>query len=191
MFPAGLAPFATVVDTAPLKAAVAKLPSKKVDLAWVTSYGAPAQQVAELCQTELAPLGLDITIRAMPSAEEFDLVNQAAGKRPDLMVGGIGGDALHLDTAARIFLRTGAKPLNFFQYSNKTLDALMDSAIEQPTEDKMNAVYLEMTKIIEDDALWVPFCRTPYNFIAQKYISGVEQNSYIPYIFNPDKITKV
>jgi peptide/nickel transport system substrate-binding protein len=190
MFPAGLAPFATVVDTAPLKAAVAKLPSKKVDLAWVTSYGAPAQQVAELCQTELAPLGLDITIRAMPSAEEFDLVNQAPSKRPDLMIAGIGGDALHLDTAARIFLRTGAKPLNFFAYSNKTLDALMDTAIEQPTDDKMNQVYLEMTKIIEEDALWVPFCRTPYNFISQKYISGVEQNSYIPYIFNPDKITK-
>jgi peptide/nickel transport system substrate-binding protein len=190
MFPAGLAPFSTTVDTAPLKAEVAKLASKKVDLAYVTSYGAPAQLIAELCQTQLAPLGLDVTIRAMPSAQEFDLVNQPPGKRPDLMIAGIGGDALHLDTAVRIFLRTGAKPLNFFAYSNKEIDDLMDKAITQPTADKMNQIYLQMTTIIEDEALWVPFCRTPYNFVAHKYISGVELNSYIPDIFNPDKITR-
>jgi peptide/nickel transport system substrate-binding protein len=190
MFPAGLAPFSTDLNTAPLAAAVKNLPSKTVDMAYVTSYGAPAQQIAELCQAQLAPLGLNATIRAMPSAEEFDLVNQAPGKRPDLMIAGIGGDALHLDTAARIFLRTGAKPLNFFAYSNKTLDSLMDLAIQQPTEDKMNQIYLQMTKLIESEALWVPFCRTPYNLIAQKYISGLMLNSYIPEIFNPDKITR-
>lgn len=191
MFPAGLAPFSTDVNPAPLKALVAKLPTKKVDMAWVTSYGAPAQQVAELCQTQLAALGLEVAIRSMPSAQEFDLVNQPANKRPDLMIAGIGGDALHLDTAARIFLRTGAKPLNFFAYANKTLDDLMDQAIQQPTDDKMNQVYLEMTKLIEDEALWVPFCRTPYNFIAHNYIDGVDQNSYIPYIFVPNEIKKV
>jgi peptide/nickel transport system substrate-binding protein len=47
-----------------------------------------------------------------------------------------------------------------------------------------------MTKLIEAEALWVPFCRTPYNLITQKYISGLMLNSYIPEIFNPDKITR-
>ena len=118
------------------------LPSKKVDLAWVTSYGAPGQQVAELIQTQLAPTGLDITVRAMPSAESFDLANQPAEKRPDLMVAGIGGDALHLDTVLRIFLRTGAKPLNYFQYGNPTVDRLMDEAITKPTIDETNQAYV-------------------------------------------------
>lgn len=191
MFPDGMAPFSTSFDLGPLKAKIPSLPSKKIDLAWVTSYGAPAQLVAELVQTQLAPTGLDITIRAMPSAEEFDLCNQPPSKRPDLMVAGIGGDALHLDTALRIFLRTGAKPLNFFGYSSPALDKAMDDAIRQPTTDAMNQAYLAITKTIEDEALWVPLCRTPYNLVMHKDITGLELDSYIPEIFTANKIKRV
>ena len=190
MFPTGLATFDPPVDIGPLQAKVATLPSKKVDLAWVTSYGAPGQQVAELIQTQLAPTGLDVTVRAMPSAESFDLANQPADKRPDLMVAGIGGDALHLDTAMRIFLRTGAKPLNYFQYGNPDIDRLMDVAVTKPTADETNEVYLQMTEIIEDEALWVPLCRIPQNMVMQSYIEGVQQDSYIPYVFAPQKISR-
>ncbi len=190
-FPAGLLPVSTSFDLGPLEAMVPTLPSNKVDLAWVTSYGAPGQQVAELIQTQLAPTGLDITVRAMPSAESFDLANQPADKRPDLMVAGIGGDALHLDTVLRIFLRTGAKPLNYFQYGNPEVDKLMDEAITKPTTEATNETYITVSKIIEDEALWVPLCRRPENMITQKAIDGIVQNSYLPYIFKPDAIKRV
>jgi peptide/nickel transport system substrate-binding protein len=190
LFPAGLAPISVDYDLGPLEELVSGLDSTEVDLAWVTSYGAPGQQIAELIQTQLAPIGLDITIRAMPSAEQFDLCNQPADKRPDIMVGGIGGDALHIDTAARIFLRTDAKPLNFFGYANSEVDRLMDEAITKPTLDETNQVYLEITEIIAEDALWVPLCLNPYNFVSHKYIDGVEQNSYLPYLFTPNKIAR-
>jgi peptide/nickel transport system substrate-binding protein len=190
-FPAGLIPVSTDFDIKPLEAIVPTLPSKKIDLAWVTSYGAPAQQVAELIQTQLAPTGLEITVRAMPSAESFDLANQPAEKRPDLMVAGIGGDALHLDTVLRIFLRTGAKPLNYFQYGNPEVDRLMDEAVTQPTADATNQTYITVTKIIEDEALWVPLCRRPENTITHKGIDGIEQNSYLPYVFNASAIKRV
>ena len=191
MFPEGLAPFDSPVDIGPLEAIVPTLASKNVDLAWVTSYGAPGQQVAELIQTQLAPTGLEITVRAMPSAESFDLANQPAERRPDLMVAGIGGDALHLDTAMRIFLRTGAKPLNDFQYGNPEVDRLMDEAITKPTDTEMNQVYLQITELIRDEALWVPLCRIPQNMVMHAYVDGVEQDSYIPYVFSPNKITRV
>ncbi|EHB50404.1 extracellular solute-binding protein family 5 [Mycolicibacterium rhodesiae JS60] len=190
MFPKGLAPFDTPVDIAPLQAIVPTLPTKKVDLAWVTSYGAPGQQVAELIQTQLAPTGLDVTVRAMPSAESFDLANQPAAKRPDLMVAGIGGDALHLDTVMRIFLRTGAKPLNYFQYGNPEVDRLMDEAVTKPTAEQTNQVYLQITEIIEDEALWVPLCRRIDNTITQKQINDFVGNSYLPYIFDPVAIRR-
>jgi peptide/nickel transport system substrate-binding protein len=190
MFPTGLATFDPPVDIGPLQAKVATLPSKKVDLAWVTSYGAPGQQVAELIQTQLAPTGLDVTVRAMPSAESFDLANQPADKRPDLMVAGIGGDALHLDTAMRIFLRTGAKPLNYFQYGNPDIDRLMDVAVTKPTADETNEVYLQMTEIIEDEALWVPLCRRMDTTITQAQIDGFVGDSYLPYIFDADAIKR-
>ena len=191
MFPEGLAPFDTPVDIGPLQAMVPKLSGKKLDLAWVTSNGAPAQQVAELIQTQLAPTGLEITVRAMPSAEWFDVCNQPAERRPDLLVATMGGDALHLDTAVRIFLRTGAKPLNAYQYGNPEVDRLMDEAVTKPTTDETNQTYLQITEIIEDEALWVPLCRTPQNMVMHGYIDGVEQDSYIPYIFTPNKITRV
>jgi peptide/nickel transport system substrate-binding protein len=191
MFPEGLAPFDYPVDIGPLQAMVSMLPNKKLDLAWVTSNGAPAQQVAELIQTQLAPTGLEITVRAMPSAEWFDLCNQPAERRPDLLVATMGGDALHLDTAVRIFLRTGAKPLNAFQYGNPVVDRLMDEAIKKPTTDETNQIYLQITEIIRDEALWVPLCRIPQNMVAHAYIDGVEQDSYIPYIFTPNKISRV
>jgi peptide/nickel transport system substrate-binding protein len=190
-FPAGLTPFSTDFDLGPLEAIVPTLPSNKVDLAWVTSYGAPGQQVAELIQTQLAPTGLEITVRAMPSAESFDLANQPAEKRPDLMVAGIGGDALHLDTVLRIFLRTGAKPLNYFQYGNPVVDRLMDEAITKPTTAETNQGYVEITELIEDEALWVPLCRRPENMISQNDIDGFVQNSYIPYIFDATAIKRV
>lgn len=189
-FPAGLVPFDTPVDIGPLQAMVPQLPDKKIDLAWVTSYGAPAQQVAELIQTQLAPTGLDVSVRAMPSAESFDLCNQPADKRPDLMVAGIGGDALHLDTVLRIFLRTGAKPLNYFQYGSPTVDRMMDEAILEPTVDNTNQDYIAVSKLIMDEALWVPLCRRPDNTVTQKYIDGVVQNSYLPYIFDADAIKR-
>lgn len=190
-FPAGLTPYSTDFDLGPLEAIVPTLPSKKVDLAWVTSYGAPGQQVAELIQTQLAPTGLEITVRAMPSAESFDLANQPAEKRPDLMVAGIGGDALHLDTVLRIFLRTGAKPLNYFQYGNPTVDRLMDEAITKPTIDETNKAYVQITELIEDEALWVPLCRRPENMISHKGIDGIVQNSYLPSIFDAGAIKRV
>jgi peptide/nickel transport system substrate-binding protein len=186
-----LAPFPSQVDTGPLKALVAKLPSKKVDLAWGADGGAPRQQMAELVQTQLAACGLDVTVRTMPSAQMFDLPNQPASKRPDMMVAFLGGDALHLDTTLRILARTGAKPLNFYQYSNKTLDALMDKAIAQLTVAKMDAVYQQCSKIILDDAIWIPLCLPPNTTVAHKYIGGIEDNSFYPAIFWPNAIKNV
>lgn len=190
MFPAGLAPFDAAVDIGPLSAMVPALPKKKLDLAWVTSNGAPAQQVAELIQTQLAPTGLEITVRAMPSAEWFDMCNQPPERRPDLLVATMGGDALHLDTAVRIFLRTGAKPLNAYQYGNPEVDRLMDEAVTKPTPEQTNEVYLQITDILRDEALWVPLCRVPQNMVAQAYIGGVEQDSYLPYVFNSATIRR-
>jgi peptide/nickel transport system substrate-binding protein len=190
LYPAGILPISSEVDLAPLEALVPSLPSKKIDLAWVTSYGAPAQTVAELIQTQLAPTGLDITIRAMPSAESFDLVNQPPGNRPDIMVAGIGGDALHLDTAVRIFLRTGAEPLNYFQYADPEVDRLMDVARSKPTTEEANEVYRELTEILRDEALWIPFCPRPDNLILHNYLGGLRQNSYLPYVFTANRLRR-
>ena len=188
--PAAMAPFPADVDTAPLKALVSALPSKKVDLAWAADGGAPRQQMAELVGNQLSALGLEVTVRTMPVAEEFDLANQPPEKRPDILVAFLGGDTLHLDTTFRILLRTGAKPLNFFQYSNLELDKLMDEAVRAPTTKQMNAIYQRCSELVTDDAIWIPLCLPPNSVITQNYITGIEANSFFPQILWPPAIKR-
>lgn len=189
-FPSSLAPFPTQVDGAALKALVPSLPSKKIDLAWSADGGAPRQQMTELIQTQLASYGFDVTVRTIPVSEQFDLANQPPEKRPDMMVSFLGGDALHLDTTFRILARTGAKPLNFYQYSNPELDALMDQAVQAQTPEQMQATYQQCSKIILDDAVWIPLCLPPNSTIARSSISGIEDNSFYPPIFWPQSLKR-
>ncbi|GLP77346.1 ABC transporter substrate-binding protein [Mycobacterium antarcticum] len=180
--PPALAPFPTTVDTAPLKALVAGLPSKKVDMAWISDGGAARQQMAELVQSQLAAVGLDVTLRTMQPSEQFDLVNQPGDKRPDLMMSFVGGDTFHLDTTFRIMFRTGAAPLNYYQYSNPKLDEMMDAAVLKPTTAEMNAVYQQMSQLMLDEAIVIPMCMPPTSAIAQSDITGIETNSFFPQI---------
>jgi peptide/nickel transport system substrate-binding protein len=144
--------------------------------------------MAELVQTQLAAVGLNVTVRQLPTAQVFDLANQPQAKRPDLFIDWLGGDALHLDTVLRIMLRTGAKPLNLFSFSFPELDKLMDEAILQPTTEKMNAVYVEATKFVMDQAIFVPFCSQPFPIIARNYLTGIVQDSDLPEVIYADKI---
>lgn len=188
--PPAMAPFPEEVDTTALAAMVGSLPSKKVDLAWAADGGAPRQQMAELIQNQLATVGLDVTVRTLPVSEMFDLSNQPPEKRPDLMVAFLGGDTLHLDTTFRILLRTGAAPLNFYQYSNPQLDELMDQAVRAPTTEQMNAVYEQCSTIVLDEAIWIPLCLPPNSTITQKSLTGIESNSFYPQIFWPPALKR-
>jgi peptide/nickel transport system substrate-binding protein len=184
------APLPTTVDTGPLKALVPKLASKKVDLAWSADGGAPFQQAAGLLQIQLSALGLDVAVRTIPTAEVYDLVNQPAAKRPDMLMAVFGGDALHLDSTLRILFRTGAKPVNFFQYSNPELDRLMDEAVRQPTKQKTNDIYSQCSRLIEDQALLLPLCVPPVSNVSHNDIAGIEPNSFLAQIFWPQAIKR-
>ena len=180
--PPELAPFPTAPDTAAIKALVAGLPSKKVDLACLSDGGAARQQMAELVQSQLAAVGLDVALRTMQPAEQFDLANQPSDKRPDMMLCYVGGDAFHLDTTFRIMYRTDAKPLNFYQYSNPEVDRLMDEAILQPSTAEMNAVYQKLSAVFADDGILIPMCVPPTSAITHPDITGFAVNSYLPQV---------
>ena len=184
------ASFPSEVNTAPLRALAPTLKGTTIDLAWGADGGAPRGQMAELIQTQLAACGLNVTVRVIPVAEEFDLANQPPSKRPDILVTFLGGDALHLDTTLRILLRTGAHPLNFYQYSNPELDQLMDLAVRQPTAAKMDAVYQQCSQIVLDEALYIPLCLPPNSTIAHSYLTGIEDNSFYPAIFWPQALKR-
>jgi peptide/nickel transport system substrate-binding protein len=186
MFPPGLAPFKPEYDPSVLKALVKNLPSKKVDLAYSESGGAPYRRMAELTQTQLATVGLDVTVRGMPSSQVFALATGPADQRPDILLWVHGGDALHVDTVMRIFFRTGAAPLNWAQYTLPALDVEMDKALTEPTEDAVNAHYVHMAEVMIDEAWVVPLASRPVAVIARSTISNFDSDSYLPSIITFD-----
>jgi peptide/nickel transport system substrate-binding protein len=140
-FPDGAAPDMPAYDPSQLTKLVKGLSSKKVDMAYGLQGGATNRLLAELIQTELQATGLDATIRGIPTSQEFALYNTPDGQRPDLLLDVWGGDAMHVDTDVRIFLRTGAAPLNWFDFGLPEADASMDAGATATSQDEVIKQY--------------------------------------------------
>jgi peptide/nickel transport system substrate-binding protein len=56
--------------------------------------------------------------------------------------------------------------------------------------DEMNAVYEQCSKVVIDDAVWIPLCMPPNSIITRSNISGVEANSFYPQILWPPALKR-
>jgi peptide/nickel transport system substrate-binding protein len=139
-------------DPSVLKGLVAGLSSKKVDLAY-SSDDARNQRGAELIQTELSALGLQVTTRAIPIAQVFDLPNQK-DQAPDLLYATVNPDAAHPDTWVRIFNST-AGALNWEQCSVPAADAAMDAGLAATDKATIQADYATSVDALVDSGCWV------------------------------------
>jgi peptide/nickel transport system substrate-binding protein len=141
-------------DTGPLLALMDGLPSKKLDIAYDEQGGATDRRLTELLQAQLQELGFDATVRGIPTSQAFAMWETPQDRRPDLMVNVAGGDALNPDTQLRIFYRTGAAPLNWFNYSDPEIDAAMDSATAQSDPAAAEKLYAEAGTLVVEEA-WI------------------------------------
>jgi peptide/nickel transport system substrate-binding protein len=159
-FPGGCYPDGLVADNPkPDPAALAKLvkglPSKKVDIAYGEEGGATNRLMAQLLQTELQAAGLQVTVRGIPTSQEFALYNTPDNQRPDILLDLFGGDTLHVDTMLRIVFRTGAAPLNWFTFTFPQADALMDQAWAATDQDQVAKLYTQSAQVVRDEAVLV------------------------------------
>ncbi|MGV9675489.1 ABC transporter substrate-binding protein [Nocardia sp. NPDC003482] len=160
VLPEGVAPDAPDHDVSPLKALIARLPDgdKRIDLAYDEAGGATDARVAELLQTQLAALGLTARVRALPTSQVFALHAAPVGQQPHLLVHGYGGDALDADTTLRIFFRTGVAPINWFNYSDPALDAVMDAGKRSVGKADAERHWVEGARIVTDQAWIINLC---------------------------------
>jgi peptide/nickel transport system substrate-binding protein len=154
-FPGGTFPEGAVADNPPydpsqLTKLTKSLASKKVDLAYGQQGGATNRLMAELVQTELQAAGLDVTVRGIPTSQEFALYNTPDGQRPDILLDSFGGDTLHVDTMVRIVFRTGAAPLNWFDYSFPSADQAMDVASAATDQTEVIKQYTASANTVRD-----------------------------------------
>jgi peptide/nickel transport system substrate-binding protein len=147
-FPNGAVPDAPPYNPSLLSTMAKNLPSKKVDMAYGEEGGATSRLLLELVQVQLQALGLDVTVRGIPTSLEFALTTTPDAQRPDILLDVWGGDATHVDTDVRIFFRTGAAPLNWFDYSIPAADASMDVGLKATDQPAVIAAYTDVAKQI-------------------------------------------
>ncbi|MCW2620929.1 MAG: extracellular solute-binding protein family 5 [Frankiales bacterium] len=157
------------VDPSVLKGLVAGLGNKKVDLAYVND-DSTNQRMADLIQTKLAAAGLQVTTRPMPIAQAFDLPNQPAGSRPDMLLATLNPDAVHPDTYARIFMSTPGA-LNWLQGSVPAADAALDAGLKTNDPATVDASYVEAGKLLAASGLWLDLADVKETIIARKGIT--------------------
>jgi peptide/nickel transport system substrate-binding protein len=171
-FPDGAAPDAPVYDPSVLTKMVKGLPSKKVDLGYGLEGGATTRLLAELVQTELQATGLSVTTRGVPTSQEFALYNTPDAQRPDLLLDVWGGDAVHVDTDVRIFFRTGAAPLNWFDFSVPAADSDMDLGAAATDQTVVVQKYADTAKAIIDQGLMLSLANLDDVFVARAGITN-------------------
>ncbi len=171
-FPDGAAPDNPKYEPSELTSVVKNLSSKKVDLAYSLMGGAANQVMGELIQAELAATGLDVTVRGIPTASEYDLYNLPDAKRPDLLIEVFSGDAMNPDSAVRIFLRTGAAPLNWFDYSIPTADTAMDVGQASTSNAQFVNKYAQVAKLYVDADYILKIANTDDVFVSRAGITG-------------------
>jgi ABC-type transport system substrate-binding protein len=144
-----------------------------------------------LIGAQLLALGLNVTTRALSSAQMYDLGSGPADLRPDLLLGGnwSTGDGLHVDTGLQIQLYSGSTLLNYFGFADPAMDALIDEARAQPTEEASDAVYQEIADRINEMKFILPLGHDVQAVVAVAGIDNIEINSYLKTLFYPERLT--
>ena len=159
-------------DLSKLKAAVDALPDgdRTVDFAYSEDEGGTIPRLAETIQTTLADAGLDVTVRAMPIAEVFDLVNNK-DSAPDLLLWTMNPDAAHPDTWIRIFMNsTGA--LNYLLCPSPEADALMDQGLQSTDPAQVTELYGQAGDAVVDTGCYTTIADNKEIVVARKGITG-------------------
>jgi peptide/nickel transport system substrate-binding protein len=175
-FPDGAAPDDPVYDPSQLPALTKNLSSKKVDLAYGLNGGAGYRLMADLIQTQLQAAGLDVSVRGLPTSQEFSLYNTPDGQRPDLLIDFWGGDAMHVDTDVRIVFRTGAAPLNWFNYSVPEADTAMDLGASATDQSQVIAHYAASAAAISNEAFFLHIANLYDVFVARAGITNLKHD---------------
>ncbi|MDQ1702652.1 MAG: peptide/nickel transport system substrate-binding protein [Frankiaceae bacterium] len=169
VLPAGMGQSLPGGDPSKLQALVGGLASKKVDLAYSTDEPSN-QRMAELIQTKLQAIGLDVTVRGLPIAQVFDLPNQAA-TAPDAIVTTMNPDAVHADTWGRIFNYTKGA-LNWLMCTVPAADAAMDAGLHEVDQAKQDADYGKAAELYSASGCWVDIADVQETVVARAGLTG-------------------
>ena len=137
-----------------------------------THYGDTEADVATLLKKQLEATGLiEVEIK---SAEWATYVDNARNARMMLSLFGWYPDYIDPDDFLTPFLKTGANKWTGSQYSNPTVDQLLEQASIEVDQAKRSQLYEQVQRKLAEDTPFIPLLQGSLTIVYSKNVGGVE-----------------
>lgn len=174
VLPEGKGAFNPTYDPSKLKALVATLPSKKVDLAYTTDDALNAQ-VAQLLQTQLSAAGLEVTTRGVTQETTWAWPTQDQG-RPNMLILPANSDDADPSAFPTVFYsRTGG--LSYFAPTNvAAADQLIVDGLRAESEAAAAQKYAAAADLYTTSGNYLPLADQRAVIVARSGLCGWEHD---------------
>lgn len=177
LLPEGSAPLGYAAGAAGGGAGIPK--GLSLDVVYTPDSSGVQRRLADLIQQKLTQAGVKVNSRQVELATVFgyrDDVKDAA----DIYLSTPTPDAAHPDAWGRIVWYTEGG-LNFFNYSNKRVDAALDAGVAEQDDSKAAAHYAEAGKLAVADRAVNPLAQVKDVMVLNANLTGVEHSPAYPW----------
>ncbi|HVW80980.1 MAG TPA: ABC transporter substrate-binding protein [Mycobacteriales bacterium] len=169
MYPKGILPPGEAPISYPPKAV--KVNGIKLSFAYTADDSGLQQRLAELIQQKLEAAGFSVSVREVQNAQTYGYPTDVKSA-PDLLLETNTPDAAHPDTWGRIVWGTGGG-LNFFDYSNPKVDALMDKGRQTTNKAASDQDYVKAGEMMAADYPILFLASSQNVMVWRKSVTGV------------------
>ncbi|MDR7316918.1 ABC transporter substrate-binding protein [Brevibacillus nitrificans] len=128
------------------------------------------RQIAVIVKDQLAALGIDVEIQMMESGAAYEAVNQM---NYDLATTYFSTDIIDPDELTSFeVVSTGGTDAYHTGYKNPKVDELAEKARAELDETKRKEMYLEIQKLVSEDATFLFLYYKPATYAVQNYVKG-------------------
>ena len=165
-------------DPSVLKAMVASLPTKKVDIGYDTS-DPRNQEMANFLQLALQGDGLDATTRAIPIAQVF-AISTHLDTAPTILIQVTPPDAAHPDTDARIYMSsTGGA--NYMVCKDPAADKELDAGLASTTEAGVIQHYGAAGNLLVKNGCFIDIADVQDSIVTRSNLTGLVHVPAMPW----------
>ena len=177
LLPEGMAAVDYPYDEAALKSAIPS--GTKLDVVYTPDSSGVKRRFADLMRQQLTKVGVEVSPRQEQLSAVFGF-RENTKRAPHIYISTPTPDAATPDAWARILWYSGGG-LNFFNYSNKEVDAKLDEALHETDEEKANSLYAEAGTMAVGDYGEVPIAQVKDTMVLRSDLTGVEHIPAYPW----------
>jgi len=175
----GPAPVVFPVDLEAARRAIAAVGGVTLEIGYADQEAPVQQRIAEFMVSLLKGIGVTATVRSIPIDQESSMVNDLQ-RAPDIFIAQDYPDSVHPATQTGVFFETGAA-LNFFGYSNPTVDALCAQASRITSIAERDRQYLGISDILFTDGAFVPLADIEDVIVYRAGLTDLDTRPALPW----------